>query len=73
MNKVRVSPFGVIVNNSGSVVEHFSVDCVIEEILAGCERLSREFKSDSPHIPLVWEGEGWRDLREVIREANSGV
>ncbi len=72
MNKVRVSPFGVIVDKTGSVVEHFSVDSVIDDVFAGTERLDRKFPGDAPHSPAVWSEGGWTSLREIVRESQGG-
>lgn len=73
MNKLQVSPFGIILDKEGDVVDHFSINSVVDEVFQIASRLDRKFPGDSPHVPVVWEGEEWRELKEIVHESGSLV
>jgi hypothetical protein len=69
MNKLRISPFGIILDKEGDVVDHFSINSVVDEVFSYVDRLDRKFPVDAPHMPVVWEGEEWRELKEIVHES----
>lgn len=65
-SKINVSPFGVFLNNSGAVVDRFTIDSVVEDIFSHAERLDRERSKEAPHAVIVWIDGRWKELKDII-------